>query len=92
MLVCGFPFTLAKPFCPEPQTVVSLSRIDVSGGEVIGPPADLSGLALLEQFAAVEQALDMIDQTRTITRGMAHVRVRQLPFEADSAPCSGAGC
>lgn len=69
-------------FCPAPTTLVTFSRIDVPGGEVIGPPADLSGLALIEQFAAVERSLEAVNQTRTVPRGLAHLPVRQLPPSA----------
>lgn len=69
-------------FCPAPTTLIALSRIDVPGGEVIGPPVDLSGLALIEQFAVVERGLDAVNQTRTITSGLAHLPVRQLPPSA----------
>lgn len=69
-------------FCPAPTTLISLSRIDVPGGAVIGPPVDLSGLALIEQFAMVERSLEAVNQTRTVPRGLAHLPVRQLPPSA----------
>jgi ATP-dependent DNA helicase RecG len=69
-------------FCPAPRTLVSLTRLDVMGGEVLNAPVDFAGLALLEQLAAVEDRLDAFNAARTVRRGLAETPVRGLPPRA----------
>jgi ATP-dependent DNA helicase RecG len=69
-------------FCPAPRTLVSLTRLDVTGGEVLNAPVDFAGLALIEQLAAVEDRLDAFNAARTVRRGLAETPVRGLPPRA----------
>lgn len=66
-------------FCPADRTYLSLSVIDVEGGDVILAPLDLSGLSVLEQLVAVEARLDSINTEVTIRGGFAESTVRRLP-------------
>lgn len=69
-------------FLPARQTLISVTRLDVPGGDVIGPPPDLTGLSLLEQVAVAEERLDAWNSARPVRRGLAEVPVRQLPVQA----------
>ncbi|MFD6306035.1 DUF5635 domain-containing protein [Streptomyces sp. NPDC060223] len=71
----------ALTFCPADRTYLSLSVIDVEGGDVISPPPDLSGLSLLEQVAAVEDRLDALNTSLRLEGrpGFAVTSVRRLP-------------
>lgn len=69
-------------FCPAPRTLVWLTRLDVTGGEVLNAPVDFAGLALIEQLAAVEDRLDAFNAARTVRRGLAETPVRGLPPRA----------
>ncbi|WP_239395180.1 DUF5635 domain-containing protein [Frankia sp. CiP3] len=66
-------------FCPAPRTLIELTRFDVPGGDVLNPPTDLSGLALVEQLAAVESDLLAFNVATTVHRGFAEIPVRQIP-------------
>jgi ATP-dependent DNA helicase RecG len=69
-------------FCPAGRPLLTLARLDVPGGEVVGayePPGDLS---LLEQLAQVESRLDAYNQVRVVARGLSEAQVRQLPRRA----------
>lgn len=71
----------ALTFCPADRTYLSLSAIDVEGGDVLLPPLDLSGLSLLEQVAAVEDRLDALNTSLRLEgrHGFAVTSVRRLP-------------
>lgn len=71
----------ALTFCPADRTYLSLSAIDVEGGDVLLPPLDLSGLSLLEQVAAVEDRLDALNTSLRLEgrHGFAAASVRRLP-------------
>lgn len=66
-------------FCPADRTYLSLSAIDVEGGDVLLRPPDLSGLSVLEQLATVEDRLNAINTEVTIRGGFAEATVRRLP-------------
>jgi hypothetical protein len=66
-------------FCPADRTYLSLSVIDVEGGDVVLKPSDLSGFSVLEQLAAVETRLDSVNTEVTIRGGFAESTVRRLP-------------
>nr|WP_322754630.1 DUF5635 domain-containing protein [Frankia sp. Cas3] len=66
-------------FCPAPRSLIELTRFDVPGGDVLNPPTDLSGLALIEQLAAVESDLLAFNVATTVHRGFAEIPVRQIP-------------
>jgi ATP-dependent DNA helicase RecG len=66
-------------FCAAPTTLISLVRFDVPGGDILNPPPDLSGLALLEQLEAVETSLSAFNTATTVTHGFAEASVRQIP-------------
>lgn len=69
-------------FCSAPRTLIELSRLDVVGGDVLNPPVDFAGLALLEQLAAVEDRLDAFNTARTVRRGLVEGLIRGLPPRA----------
>lgn len=66
-------------FCPADRTYLSLSVIDVEGGDIVLKPPDLSGLSVLEQLAAVEARLDSVNTEVTTRGGFAESTVRRLP-------------
>jgi ATP-dependent DNA helicase RecG len=66
-------------FCPSPQTLITLSRLDVPGGDVLNPPRDLAGRALIEQLALVETWLAAFNTATTVSRGFAAALVNQIP-------------
>jgi hypothetical protein len=53
------------------RTYLSLSVIDVEGGDIVLKPSDLSGFSVLEQLAAVETRLDSVNTEVTIRSGFA---------------------
>jgi hypothetical protein len=61
------------------RTYLSLSVIDVEGGDIVLKPSDLSGFSVLEQLAAVETRLDSVNTEVTIRGGFAESTVRRLP-------------
>jgi ATP-dependent DNA helicase RecG len=69
-------------FCPAPRTLISLSRLDVTGGDVLNAPPDFAGLALLEQLASVEDRIDAFNAAHTLRRGLAETPIRGLPPRA----------
>lgn len=66
-------------FCPADRTYLSLSVLDVEGGDVLLAPADMTGSSLLEQIAAVEARLDTLNTAITLRAGLAETPVRRLP-------------
>lgn len=72
----------ALVFCASDHTLLSLSVLDVEGGDVLSAPPDLSGLSLLEQLATIEQRLDTINTSVTMTGGFAEEPIRRLPPRA----------
>lgn len=66
-------------FCPADRAHVTLTVLDVEGGDVLLAPSDLSGLSLLEQIAAVEARLDAVNTAVTLRNGFAETAVRRLP-------------
>jgi ATP-dependent DNA helicase RecG len=69
-------------FCPADRSHVTLSVLDVEGGDVLLAPSDLSGLSLLEQIAAVEARLDAVNTAVTLRNGFTETAVRRLPQPA----------
>lgn len=69
----------ALVFCRSEQTHLALSVLDVERGDVLTAPADLAGLSLLEQVAAVEARLDTLNTAVTLRGGFAEHPVRRLP-------------
>lgn len=71
----------ALMFCPSDRAHVTLSVLDVEGGELIGPPRDLAGLSLLEQIAEVDERLDTLNTSLRVAAepGFARPQVRRLP-------------
>lgn len=72
----------ALVFCPSDQTLLSLTVLDVEGGDVLSPAPDLSGLSLIEQIAVVEARLDVTNTVVTLAGGFAEEPVRRLPPRA----------
>lgn len=71
----------ALVFCPADRPLLSLARLDVVGGDVVGRYEPDAG-SLLEQLAQVESRLDAYNQARTVARGLTEIHVRQLPQRA----------
>jgi len=69
----------ALTFCPAERTHLTLTVLDVEGGDVLSLSPDLTGLSLLEQIAAVEARLDTVNTAVTIRGGFAETPVRRLP-------------
>lgn len=69
----------ALVFCPADRTHLSISVLDVEGGDVLSRPPDLTGLSLLEQLVAVEQRLDTVNSTITLRDSFAETPIRRLP-------------
>lgn len=61
------------------RTYLSLSVLDVEGGDVLVAPVDMTGLSLIEQVAAVEGRLDVVNTSITLRSGFAETPVRRLP-------------
>ncbi len=61
-------------FCPADRTYLSLSVLDVEGGDVVLRPQDMSGLSVLEQLAAVEARLETLN-TEVTVRAASRSRV-----------------
>jgi ATP-dependent DNA helicase RecG len=72
----------ALVFCASDRTLLSLSVLDVEGGDVLAAPLDLGGLSLIEQIAVVEQRLDGVNTSITLTGSFAEEPVRRLPPRA----------
>lgn len=69
-------------FCPADRTYLSMTAIDVEGGDVLLRPPDLAGLSVLEQLSAVEDRLDSLNTEVTLRGGFAESTVRRLPPRA----------
>ncbi|MDQ2875050.1 MAG: DUF5635 domain-containing protein [Actinomycetota bacterium] len=71
----------ALMFCSSQRTYISLSVLDVEGGDLIATPRDLAGLSLLEQIALVDDRLDTLNTSLRVTAepGFAQPSVRKLP-------------
>ncbi len=69
-------------FCPADRTYLSITAIDVEGGDVLLRPPDLTGLSVLEQLAAAEDRLDSLNTEVTLRGGFAESTVRRLPPSA----------
>ncbi|MFG2048642.1 DUF5635 domain-containing protein [Micromonospora sp. NPDC048935] len=74
----------ALTFCPADRTHITLSVLDVEGGDLITAPRDLAGLSLLEQVAAIDDRLETLNKSVRVTQatGFAQPHVRQLPPQA----------
>lgn len=68
--------------CPANRSYLSLSVLDVEGGDVLLAPTDMSGMSLLEQIAAVEDRLDTLNTSITLRAGFSETPVRRLPSAA----------
>lgn len=66
-------------FCPADRTYLSLSVLDVEGGDIVLRPQNMSGLSVLEQLAAVEARLETLNTEVTVRGGFAESGVRRLP-------------
>ncbi|MFE9954793.1 DUF5635 domain-containing protein [Micromonospora sp. NPDC005299] len=70
----------ALAFCAADRNYITLSVIDVEGGELLAGPRDMAGLSLLEQIALVDERLDALNtQVRVAASGFAQPYVRRLP-------------
>ena len=69
----------ALVFCPADRNHLTVTVLDVEGGEVVASPPDFRGLSLLEQVAAVEARLDPLNREVVLRGGFAEQRVRRLP-------------
>lgn len=72
----------ALVFCPTDRAYLSVTVLDVEGGDVLSPPPNLSGLSVLEQLAAVEERLDTLNTEVTLRGSFAETPVRRLPAAA----------
>lgn len=61
---------------------LTLSRLDVVGGDVIGTFEQKPGTSLVEALAAVEGRLDAYNAIRPASRGFVEAGQRQLPVRA----------
>ncbi|MDN5857059.1 MAG: DUF5635 domain-containing protein, partial [Pseudonocardia sp.] len=66
-------------FCSADRTYLSMSVLDVEGGDVVLRPQDMAGLSVLEQLAAVEARLETVNTEVTVRGGFAESGVRRLP-------------
>lgn len=66
-------------FVSANRSLVTLARLDVPGGEVIGRFEPAAELALIEQVAEVEARLDAYNPVNPISKGLAEATVRSLP-------------
>ncbi|WP_344021779.1 DUF5635 domain-containing protein [Pseudonocardia kongjuensis] len=69
-------------FCAADRTHLSVSVIEVEGGDVLLSPSDLSGWSVLEQLAWAEDRLEAVNTEITLTSGFARPGVRRLPPDA----------
>jgi ATP-dependent DNA helicase RecG len=72
----------ALMFCRSDRTHLTLTVLDVEGGDVLSVSPDLSGLSLLEQIAAIEARLDAVNTAVTVRGGFAETPVRRVPPRA----------
>ncbi len=68
--------------CPSDRTYLSVSVLEVEGGDVLLSPPDLSGLSVIEQLARVEERLEAVNTEITLRSGFARPSVRRLPMDA----------
>ena len=71
----------ALMFCQSDRTHITLSVLDVEGGELLAAPRDLSGLSLLEQINIVDERLDTLNTSVRVIAdpGFAQPLARKLP-------------
>lgn len=72
----------ALVFCSADHNYLTVSVLDVEGGDVLSTPPDLRGLSLLEQLAAAEDRLDPLNSEVIVRGSFAEVPVRRLPTAA----------
>ena len=65
--------------CPSDRTLISVSVLDVEGGDVLAPPPDLGGRSALEQLIFVEERLDAVNSAVAVRSGFAETPVHLLP-------------
>ena len=59
--------------------MISVSVLDVEGGDVLAPPPDLTGRSVLEQLILVEERLDAVNSAVAVRSGFSETPVRLLP-------------
>ncbi len=69
----------ARLLCPSDATDVSVTVLDVEGGDVLSAPPDLQGRSVLEQLAVTEERLDVVNTAVPIRAGFSETPVRSLP-------------
>lgn len=67
-------------FAAAGRPLLTLARLDVPGGEVIGRFEPSGEQALVEQIAEAEVRLDAYNPVNPVSRGLAEARVRSLPL------------
>ncbi|MGH3830893.1 MAG: DUF5635 domain-containing protein [Pseudonocardiaceae bacterium] len=72
----------ALVFCPADLTYLSVTVLDVEGGDVMSTPPDFRGLSLLEQLSATEDRLDPVNSEVVLPGSFAQIPVRRLPTAA----------
>lgn len=72
----------ALVFCPSDHAHLSLTALDVEGGDVVLAAEDFSGLSLIEQLSAVEERLTALNTSITLRASFAEQTVRRLPAGA----------
>jgi ATP-dependent DNA helicase RecG len=68
--------------CPSARSLVEISRLDVTGGDVTLRYTHPAGISLLEALQAVETRLDAINGVRPQSRGFVESDHRLLPSRA----------
>jgi ATP-dependent DNA helicase RecG len=66
-------------FVAAGRPLLTLARLDVPGGEVVGRFEPEEELALIEQIADAEARLDAYNPVNPVSRGLAEAPVRSLP-------------
>lgn len=69
-------------FCRSDRSYLSLTVVDVEGGDVLAAAVDMKGLSLVEQIVTVEARLDALNTAVTVRGGFAEHPVRRLPVRA----------
>lgn len=69
----------ALVLCSSDTTQITVSVLDVDGGDVLSAPPDLGGRSLLEQLLTVEQRLDAANTSVPVRAGLTEQPVRLLP-------------
>jgi len=72
----------ALVFCSADRTYLSVTVLDVDGGDVVATPPDLRGSSLLEQLSATEDRLDPLNSEVVLRGSFAEIPVRRLPTAA----------